>query len=75
MGIGGAAVYSLVLMVIRELFQLRSCASRVLRSIRLETLDGTAKYGANLYAMPQVLDRAAVRQSSPQAASNAFRND
>jgi len=57
MGIGGAAVYSLVLMVVRELFQLGSCASRVLRSIGRETLDGTAQYGANLHAMPQVLDR------------------
>ena len=56
MGIGGAALYSLVLMVDRKLSQLGSCADRALRWIGREIIDGAAQYGASFYAMPHASD-------------------
>ena len=56
MGIGGAAVYSLVLMGVCELLQLGSCASRLLRWVGREILDGAALHGASLHGTPHALD-------------------
>jgi hypothetical protein len=56
MGIGGAALYSLVLMIDRKLSQLDSCAGRALRWIGREIIDGAAQHGESLYAMPRALD-------------------
>jgi hypothetical protein len=56
MGIGGAALYSLVLMVDRKLSQLGSCAGRALPWIGRAIIDGAAQHGASLYAMPHALD-------------------
>ena len=56
MGIGGAALYSLVLMIGRKLSQLDSCAGRALRWIGREIIDGAAQHVESLYAMPRALD-------------------
>ena len=52
MGIGGAAVYSLGLMIVRALPKLGARVARVLRWIGREALTGAAQYGANLHGLP-----------------------
>ena len=56
MGIGGAALYSLALIVVRALPRLQSCTGRLLRRAGRAILDGTAQYGASFYGMPHALD-------------------
>ena len=67
MGIGGAALYSLVLMIDRKLSQLDSCAGHALRWIGREIIDGAAQYGASFYAMPHASDpRDQISDRKPQ---------
>ena len=54
MGIGGAVLYSLALIVVRALPRL--CTGRLLRRAGRAIVDGTAQYGADLYGMPHALD-------------------
>ena len=59
MGIGGATVYSLTLLLVRALASLASRASRILRGVGHRIVDGAAQYGASLQGMPQALDSSA----------------
>jgi hypothetical protein len=52
MGIGGAAVYSLALMVLRALERLGAHISRLLGWVWQCLVDGAALHGADLYASP-----------------------
>ena len=52
MGIAGAALYSLVLMAVRELRELGLRARHLLRSCGHEFFAGGALYGASFYEMP-----------------------
>jgi hypothetical protein len=52
MGIGGAAVYGLALIVLRALERLGAQISRLLGWVWHWFVDGAALYGADLYASP-----------------------
>ena len=53
MGIGGATLYSLTLLLGRALAPL---ASRILVWVGRQIVDGAAQYGAGLHGLPHALD-------------------
>ena len=56
MGIGGATVYSLTLLLVRALASLASRASRILRWVVRRIVDSAAKYGGSLSGTSHALD-------------------